>query len=153
MNDVYSVMFHPPPTPPRVNTEESTSVQLSVRLRLWQSTVPKLNTVLFISLRLPAKCAVSISLLTSFHHYDRFSDAPISPSFTVKPFTDPHTSICARSFRRIRQFIHQIAFKQTRPKPRTHTHTHTHRKDGRNEIEMKALLQYQSLSNPFCGPL
>lgn len=90
-------------------------------LRLWQSAIPKLNTVLLISQRLPAKCAASISLLTSFHRYDRFSDASFAPSFIVKPFTDSHTSICTRSFPH--QTLHTQNHFQTN-KSSTGTHIH-----------------------------
>lgn len=98
-------------------------------LRLWQSAIPKLNTVLLISQRLPAKCAASISLLTSFHRYDRFSDASFAPSFIVKPFTDSHTSICTRSF----PTSDTSHTKSLSNKQEQHRHTHPYART----VEMK----------------
>lgn len=95
MNDLNSV---PSSQPPCEHREESTSVQLSVTdSRNEQSAIPKLNTVLLVSQRFTAECAASPSLLTSFHRYDKFPDASFLLSFTMKPFTDSHASICTPS--------------------------------------------------------
>lgn len=64
--------------------------------------------MLFIYQRLPAKSAVSSSLFTSFHQYDRFPYASFSQSLTtVQPFTKKHTSTCLLSAKP-KQFIYEI---------------------------------------------
>lgn len=100
-------------------------------LRLWQSTVPKLNLVLFISQRLSAKCGGFSSLLTSFHRYDRFPDASFWPSFT-------HTSRCPHSFP-ISDNSHTKSLSHEQDQNQ-YTDMHTQRLS-----EMKALSNYHAV--------
>lgn len=123
-------------------SSRSPSSFLSLSL-LWKNTIPKLNSVLLVSHRLSAKCAASISLLTSFHCYDWFSAVSYPQTFPLN-----HLPINALPY--AHPYSYRKSVKRGRTRTHTHTRTETHTEKW-NETEMKALLQYQSLSNPFWG--